>query len=446
MSYSVRLRRRNDSDTDWETVYEFAVNPFLSPSITYEHDDQEPPLVSASKVTWKLTAKLLGSDEEAVKDAWLELRAAIEAVDTPAQGVQLLHNGTVVEEVSSEGGYDECKIESLGSPESDQQWTTEVVAVVVVSGVKRVDTGGLGGGISLLTQTLSYSYGESGLVTKTLDGEVTVTTGFSAEEIARTLGLELPSTSFAYVTRGPEGVDVEILNRADTKAHFTSVVRESGKVLPGGVGPSFSVEVETVTIDGIDVVTTKVDAEGPEAVAAVKSKRPSSRVAETQRYNEYARTASAVYIQKKTAIGANVMKRRSFTTSGGGRITTWSVRNGGRKPTRHYGSFAPVIVDEVLTLERTGGPDLLLTALYLPDAITADGLEEDIGGFRVDGAPDMIEKGKDASGDRYQIRVHRRYTADGFPAAFAAVAASSLLPQFNTSVNLAVERIKKGKD
>lgn len=446
MSYSVRLRSYDDDAEEWGTAYVFAVNPFLSPAISYEHDDQEPPRRSASRVTWKITAKLYGADEEAVKDAWLELRAAIESSTSPVQGAQLLHGETVIEEVSPEGGYDEFKVESLGSPESDPQWTAEMVAVIVVSAIKRIETGTTGSTIAELKQTLTYSYGEEGLVTKTLEGEVSATSGNSAETIARTLGLELPSTSFAYVTRGPEGVDVEVLDRADRKAHFTSTVRESGRVLPGGVGPGFSVDVETITVDGEEITTTTVTAEGPEAVAAVKGRRPSGKLSETQRQNDWRRTAGAVYVTRKTSPTATPLKRRAFTTSGGGRAITWTRRTGGRKPIKHLGSFAPVTIDETITLERTGSPERLLTDQIIPAPLDKVNAPEDTSGFRLEGGPDLVEKGKDASGDRWQIKIHRRYAAADFYQAFIAVAQASIAQDFSSTINREVSDRPAGRD
>lgn len=441
MSHSVRLRRRNDSDTAWEDGYVFAVAPFIEPKITLEHDDQEPPMVSAERVAWKVTAKLYGADNDAVKDAWLELRAAISNPAAPAQGIQFLHDDTVIEEISSEGGYDEVKIESLASPESDAQWMTEMVAVLTVSGVKRLETGGSGTGISTLTQRLTYAYGEEGLLTKTLEGELTVTTGFSAEAVARTLGLELPSTSFAYVTRGPEGVDITLLDRSDRRVSFTSSIQESGVAIPGGVGPGFSVDIETTTVDGEEVTTTTVTAEGPEAVAAVKSKRPSGKLLETQAKNDNRRTARAVYITKKTAPTATPLKKRVFTTTGGGRPIRWTRRTGGRSPIKHVGAFAEVVVEEIVTLERTGSPEQLLAGFFMPRALV--GVDQDTNGSRIDG-PDKTQSGKDANADVWQVRVHRRYVATDFSTAFAAVAQSALNPENTSTVGLEVDGIGKG--
>lgn len=420
--FSVRLRRYNEDDAAWETAYTFAANPFISPEHSYEHDDQEPPRVTTVKKTWKLEFRLYGADDEDTIEKWTEIRDVIEG-SSPINGVQLLHFDTVVEEISSEGDYDEVKVERFASPQEDLQWQTGMTATLQVSGVKRIATVE-GDTISALTQTLTYSYDDSGLLTKTLAGDVTVVSG-SAEEKARTLGLSIPSSFFAYVTRGPEGVDVEVLNRADTRARFTSIIQESGSALPGGVAPGFSLNIRTRTEDGDEITTTTVEARGPEAFAAVKSKRPTGRLVEELEHDDFRRTARAVYISKKQATGASQVKRQVFRASGGGQQILYTERDGSRTPVEHVGPFLSVLIDEEITLEVTGQKGTI--DYKLPAALSGSGVREDTSGFSAVG-PLRSEKGKDLSADRWSLTVKRRYTARSFYGAFTVMVKSAFEP------------------
>lgn len=431
--YEVRLRRYNAISLAWETAYSFEALPFVSPTTENQYVDLEPPLLSGVLCRWKVQAKLYGADSKAVSDAWAALRAAVESTTTPAHGIQLVHGSTVLEEISTEGGYVQVKIESISSPQSDPQWTSEMVAIVTVSGLLRKAT--VGGNIADLTYTLSYSYDEAGLLTKTADGQLTVTTG-SAEAAARTMGLQIPSDHFGYVTRGPEGTDVKILDQADRTASFTSSIREAGDSIPSGVGPGFSLEVETITVDGETVTTTTVSAEGPDAVDAVKGKRPGGKLTETQRADTFRRTASAVYVTKKALIP---VKRLVITASGGGRSTKWSRRTGGRAPVKHLGSFAEVIVDEQVVIEKIGQPGV--SDFKCPAPVI--GLDQDTGSFRMEG-PNRIEIGKDLSGDKWQVVFFRRYTAPDFQTAFNAYTIQAFAPGTASDPGQEVARIGKG--
>lgn len=438
MSFIAALRKKDPTTHQWVDAFIFPTNPFAAPELSYNYDDQEPPVLVSITKTWTIEAMLyggvwqVGGGEQATAAAWTALVNSIEAGTAQILGLQLRRGNTVVEEVSVEAGYYGVKIDTLSSPRTDQQWRLGNSVKLRVSGTKFLAAGG--NTVSKLTQTLAYSYDEDGLLTETLSGEVTVTTG-SAEAIARTFGLALPSSNFAYVTSGPEGVDIELVDRTGLTARFTSVIRESGSALPGGVGPGFSVEIETTNIDGDDVTTTTVTAQGPNAVSAVKSKRPAGRLLESQSKNDYQRTAKAVYVVKKAAPNATPLKRRNFTTTGGGRSVKWTRRTGGRKPKPHIGSFAEVVIDEVIVLERAGAPALLLNNDQIfPPPLGGGLVVEDTGAFRIDGGPDLIEKGKDPSGDRWQIRVHRRYTAaDFFDAYLAVTQAAVAVPQDNSS-------------
>ena len=414
MSYTVRLIR------DAATHYTFPVTPFIAPAHAYNYDEQEPPALVSVRKTWRIRGRLHGASEAAVITAWDALKAKIEDPTALPDGIELQRSGTTVESITTDGGYLGWKVESCELLDQDLSWRGFLEYLIVVSGTKRHATSGTIGDLTLVE---SWSYDESGLLTRTLRGEVEVLSG-SAEETARTLGLALPGTNFAFVTNGPEGVDVEVLDRADKKARFVSTVGESGLTLPAGVGPSFSVSVETSVADGEQVTTTRVTAVGVGAEAAVKSQRPAGKATESIQKDNFRRTASAVYVQKKAATGTNqVTRTHKFRSSGGGRPLRWSRRSGGRAPVKHPGAFAEVTITETIRVEVLGTPGT--DDFKLPAPLV--GVDEDTNGFEISG-PERIETGKDRKGDKWSVEVKRVYRAAAFAEAFVAVAKSAFQP------------------
>lgn len=429
MSFTVRLRRKNAITSAWETAYTFAANPFISPDYSYAYDDQEPPLISTVNKTWTLDGWLYGTDK------FQELTAVLEDTTTPVHGVQLVRNSTVIEEISAEGGYVLVQVTQITSPKVDTQWQGKMPFTLKVTGTKRLPTSGT---ISDLSMTETWSYGEEGLLTQTLVGELTAASG-SAADLARTLGLSLPDSTFAFVTAGPEGVDVEQLDRADTHARFTSIIKQSGVALPPGVGPSFSVEVRTATDGDEQITTTTVNAVGPGALAAVKSQRPVGRLTEEIASDDYLLTARAVYVEKKPATGSPALKTQKFTAFGGGRPTRWTGRNGGRRPVPHPGSFQPLTIDEEITIEVFGSPGTLDFKVPAPLV----GVNEDTGAFRSVG-PFLVERGRDASANKWRLELRRAYSAADFYNAFQALAKSAFAPGESSSLDAEVKRRDEG--
>lgn len=449
MSYTVRLRRYNGSS--WETAYTFPINPFLSPLAVNEHNDAEPPRITATRWTWALEALLDGAGEEAVHDKWTELREAIEG-EPPVQGVQLLRDGVVVEDISPEGGYQQVKVEQLSSPKTDTQWTTDVTVQMRVTGYKRIanpsapdpDSGEVGGEdgetdpVGALEQTLSYDYDPNGLATKTLSGVVETVTGVSAEALARAFTLPLPGSEWAYVTRGPEGVNVEVLDQANTRARFTSVIRQSGAPLPAGVGPDFKAIVETTTADGKETTKTTVTAVGPSALAAVRSKRPAGKVFEQITSDPHGRAAQAVYIQEAKAPNAPPVRRHRFVITGGGRPIRWTRRAGGREPAKHIGSATEVLIEEECTVERYGRPAGIQDFKF-PSPLS--NVDQDTSRTRHE-APER-EIGKDESADKWIATIHRFYTAARFYPAYLEILKSVVAPGQASNLDLEAQRQDK---
>lgn len=421
MSITVRLV----GGTPVATVYTFEA-VFTEPTHGLEHDDQEPPIVVAITKTYSLTGILYGASETATIAAWDELKAVLEASgSSQIKGIEVVRNSTVADSITTAGGYEGLRVVKFTSPKSDLQWRGEMRFGLEITGRKRFASGvsGLGPTVSRLTQQESWTYDESGLLTRSLTGEVQTTSG-SAVAIARTIFLSLPSASFAYVTAGPEGVDVTREDLADRTATFTSTIRESGAALPGLVGPSFSFSTETSVANGDTVTTIRIQAVGPGAEAAVRSRAPAGVTASTITVEPHGRSAVGHFVVKKTS-SAGQVKTRRFAVSGGGRARTFTKRSRGRAPVPHVGSYEPGEIVETIHLEKTGsGGDFSLPA-------PLDGVDEDTAGLRMSG-PNKESPGKDKSGDLWSLDVQRVYkiadTSQAYLKILEAVGAVSTAP------------------
>lgn len=435
MSYTARLVRGGSA------VYAFTTTPFTEPKHTPEWDTQEPPILAALAKSHTLTGILVGASETATVAAWDALKAVLEVSGAnQIDGVELLRSGTVVDSITVAGGYQGFKWEVLEAPKSDLQWRGEMRFTLRISGRKRFSTGagGLGATVSRLDQHESWSYDETGLLTRSLAGEVETTSG-SAVAIARTIFLSLPSSSFGRVTNGPEGVDVERLDLDDTQARYTSTIREVGRTLPAAVGPSFSVE-RTVAVEGGETVTTTtIRARGTGAEAAVLSKIPAGSLASSKiTVDEWQREASGTFVVRSASNGATtqIVRTHRFELSGGGRRISWTLRTGNRAPLKHVGPYEPVNVAEEIGLENSGADG----ANFTPPS-PLDGLAEDTSASRTSG-PARVQIGADRSGDRWALQISRRYTAPDASTALGLIVEKVLA--FDTSGSLADEGARKG--
>lgn len=402
MSFSVRLRRSSS------TVYTFAAAPFVAPTLVSDYDDAEPPVLAGVRKTWTITGILYGASEAKTVAAYTALAGFFDGTLSQPDAIELLRDGNVVESITS-SSYASFRLVSLTSPQSDLQWRGEMRFTMVAEAIKRVATSGK---ISKLTQTESWNYDSSGLLTRTLEGDVEVTSGNSAEDTARTLGLQLPGSDYAYVTNGPEGVDVTVLGRDGARARFRSVVAESGRALPGSVSPFFSCVTETaVSADGKHSTVIQVSAEGPGAESAVRSKIPASGALEYAiRVDDYRRTASAtirsVAASDPQKPGATITVMQTFTTEPGGKRIVWSRRSGGRPPVKHELSLGPVEVTEDIRITLYGAlPPIAEIKFPAPLA----GVLEDSSKWKLIG-PHRTKIAAQESGAEWAVSIRRGYT------------------------------------
>lgn len=418
--FSVRLRH------DTTDLYTFEAAPFVSPKVAQEQDDTGA--VVAVVRTWVLSGFVYGKSTT-LPEAYATLRAVVEATgSTQVNRVELLRGASVLESISTADGFDFVKITDFSVAPGKGQWRSRLAISLTVTGRKPLETSGgsIPPGVAALTLEEDWSYSPEGLLTRTLSGTVETTSSATdtATEIARTLGLELPSRFFAYETNGPEGVNVTSLDRLDRKASFRSSIRESGRELPANVTSDFEVATTTLEREGESVTTISVTARGTGAVEAVKARAPAGAVTlKSLTIAPWGLGATAVYETRKAQTRDPVIVRqRSFTLTGGSRPVRFTPRTGGREPAEHLGCFQPFELVEQVAVENVGVDG---ATMYFPKPVP--GLREDASA-RVPVGPSLVERGAKPSADRYAASLRRVYrgarAADAYSAILDAIKSS----------------------
>lgn len=404
MSFIVRFMKSGSPLFTFETP-----TPFVVPDHTPEFNDQLVPRLVAIVKTWTLDGIFFGN-ESTVSGKYDDLVAAIENPANYPDGVQIVRgtnpSGTVIADLSTSNGWRLFKIEKLSVHKSPLIFRGELRFTIRISAKKFLQAAELVTNISDLKLTESWYYGEAGLLVHTLRGELEVSSG-SAIAAARQLVpliFTLPGATFAFSTAGPEGANVEKLSRSDTKARFTSTMRESGSALPAGVGPSFTKAVRTVRVNGETTSTVTVSAIGPGAEAAVVGAKPSGATLEDLTVDDWTRTARAIYTT--TAKEGKLLRIHEFSTRGGGKGIAFSKRTGDRDPAQHTLARGPCEIVESIRVEVTGAPSM--DDFLLPEPVS--GLDED-----TDAAsyvmPHRTVIGRDRSGDQWVMSARRVYRA-----------------------------------
>ena len=408
-NWAIRIRRGAATVLTYDTP-----TPYADPVNVYEHDDSEPPRITAVRKTWTIEGLFVGT-AAAVATAWGTLTALLENTASPPDGVQLVRDpsgaAAVVDSISDEtAGVNEVRFEQLEVVRTAGVWDVELAFRVRVTGVLRFADAD---GIVSLTQTDSYAYDARGLLTRTLVSEVETISGTSAEEKARTLGLELPGASFAYLTRGPEGVDVDILNTADTRARATSVYQEAGDAIPAGVSPGFSVQVTETASAGERTTVTTITAEGESsdlALAAVRAQKPGSVEVSVESYDQWQRRATGVYTTRRKEAGRRLLRLHSFASRGGGAPIRHTPKTGRRAPQRHVLPLTAVEIVESIRVEVTGVPTM--DAFTIPAALDAAKFPEDTDS-RSFAWPRRVRIGQTRAGDEWLFELARVYRPTG---------------------------------
>jgi hypothetical protein len=402
VSFDVRLTRGG------QPFFTFGSHtPFLEPEHRYDHNETEPPrLVSVTK-TWTVDGRLYGASEAEVLAAWTALTKALEDPAQYPEAAELRRDGVVVEAISPATGYRRFRIEHLSAPRIERAWRTELRFVAKISGVRVFPAfGSTNSPVSKLTLSESWAYAETGLLTRTLTGELEVVTGAKASAVARTLGLKIPGPNFGFVTRGPEGVDVERLDEADLKARFTSIVQEAGAPLPTGVAPSYARTLHVTRSNGETLSTVTANASGPGAEAAVRAEKPAGTLTESVTVDPFRRTATAVYVTSKLE-GGRLLRSHRFSTRGGGRPIRYTRRTGGRLPAKHVLQRAEVEIQEEISIEVTGTPGMQDFTLPAPLA----GVDEDTSELSFSPFPTRVVLGATRAADKWVMGVRRVYRA-----------------------------------
>lgn len=436
MSFTVRIVRTGS------TLFTFATpTPFVEPKHDYEFDTFQPPRPIAVNKTWTIEGILYGASETLCNNAWGNLVAILENGAAYPDGVEFVRDSTVFESISASSGYSLFKIDQIHSPRSEQpanQWRNEMRFSIRVTGRKRLAGLYSIGNISKITQVDSYAYGESGLLIRTLSGEVEVSSG-SAYSVAQQLGITpLPSSSFGYVTNGPGGVNVEKVDLADRVARFTCVIQQNAEPLPANVGPSYSKHVSTVQRDGEITVTTTASAVGAGALAAVQGAQPGGDLfSKTIGQDSKHLTATAVYVQRKqdTNLGSVVM-HQTFTTKGGGVQIRWTRRTNNRKPVKHVLPRTEVVISELVHIQMIGSPGL--PQFKFPAPVT--GLAEDRDAMAFEPWPRLVSYGATRANDTWEAGLRRSYSAASLADAREALGQASFAPGQGSDVSSEIDR------
>lgn len=384
MAFSVKIMK------DATALATFASpTPFLEPLHSFDFDDSDPARLVAINRTWVIDGVLRG-DDATVTTAWNALVAILEDHTNYPNGIQFLRDAAVVQQISAASGYSLFKVEQLESPRSDTHWVTEARFKLRVTGRRRLaadfSTGGTEASnasalvgltnITKIEQREAWIYSPTGLLRQTLSGRVEVSSG-DAVEVARFLALELPGDSFAYETRGPEGLDVTREDLAGRIATYTCVIQECGVALRPQVAADFSRNVLVDRREGKERTVTTVSASGLGAYAAVIAERPGGPITrEVIEQNEATRTARATYEQEGTfESDASVKKTHKFVVTGGGIPVRFTERTGGLLPVPHKLPRTAVKIVETFDVEFVGAPKI--TSFKFPRRLEAEGLIED---------------------------------------------------------------------
>lgn len=397
MSYSVVLR---SGDADILTLG--SVGPLVAPNYDFEHDERSPPRTVSITKTLTIVGVYLGI-ASAIEASFAALDAALSDTANPIDEIVFKRNAVVIDRIGNNSLYTEFKILSVSESTQDDlryRWQARLGLTLVASGRQVLD---LSGDPISLQFSDSYNYSPSGLLTRTRSGQVQTVAGTSAEAVARTKGLTLPSSLFGYLTNGPEGVDVVIEDENDTIASFTSVIQESGEDLPADVSPAYVLSTTVDTVDGESITTVVVQAEGIGSEAAVDAARPSGTTSESKTVGPHQRSASAVYTTRSLARGLKLRQTRTFSITGGGRGVRFTQRTGNRPPVKHILPFREVQVLERVTIRVFGTVGTL--TFSLPDALD---LPQD-GATEWPQSPTRVVIGKDRNGDEWSAIATRRY-------------------------------------
>lgn len=406
MSYSVQFVRGGS------VIYSFPAAAFVQPQHDYTFNDAQPPLPTAVNKAWTIEGILAGTSEVSTETLWTDLVAILENPAAYPDGVQLLQGVSVIEEISFAAGYDLVKVEQITSPRSvkpELQWHSEMRFAVRVSGRRRLVN------VTRLEQHDSFAYDEAGLLTRTLAGTVETKSGTSAKGQAATFGLSLPGPAYGFLTNGPGGVNVEQLDAADTKATFVSSYQQTGQALPAGVGPSFSVSLESTTTSGELITVTTVSARGPGAMAAVSAKAPAGAIfSRVVKSDAWGLTATGIFVTKQLATPGRLLMLWTFDVTGGGPGAGSTERTGQRPPALHVLPLSVVEIVETISIDVVGAPqdgDFLI-----PAPLAIEGVIEDQGpGKRRTAGPRCVQFGTTHAGDRWTFAVTRTYLAAEMP-------------------------------
>lgn len=421
--------------------------PALSITHAYEHDTQEPRKLTAVVKRWQIRGEYRMSTvgESAAITAYDALAAALESRSVQLSGWTLSRDSSpaiTVKTRATGGVYEEVQVIGFSWDSHPRLFRTRMPFTLTLQATLKLSSAG----IVRLQQNESYHYAESGLVTHTLEGQVETVSGTSAEAAARAQALSLPDSSHAYLTAGPEGVDVSILDEGDTKATFSCVVVQSGIEIPDDVGPSFSIQTAVSTADGKVTTVTTVTAVGIACEDEVDAAEPSGVVRKTRVVDPSRRFATATYVQEEAADTSNITNIvRAIVVDGGGQQVIFSPMSGGRDPIEHILARGPVTVTETISGTVIG---VLAPGIFgFPQALPMRESRQE----RSFQPATRVVKGADPAGDHWFASLRRVYRAvkvdaSVFDLAVADPSPDQPLDQIAQDDRAGVQRVRLGGD
>lgn len=273
MAYTLELSSTTFSGTS--NVYVFAFTPLYQPSFRPRYNASEPPAVVACDERWDLEEIYLlhNSSSDLITDFNL-LRAAVQSRSAPITGAVFKKDGSAVHTMSTSThkGFMLSALDVIPDPAN---WVNHVkLKLILEATLQNVNSSGSSSGdsqestVSELTQELEFQYDERGFLRKSLRGTLRVLNG-GVEAIARTFRLTLPDDTYQYITKGPEGVNVKILDfPTRNKASFESTIQQTGLSIPVGVN-SYFVNITQEMKSGYTVFQKEISAQSSTVGAAL---------------------------------------------------------------------------------------------------------------------------------------------------------------------------------
>jgi hypothetical protein len=359
---------------------------------TYKESSDDPAQLEQIRSVWEIVGSAQLSDDGTFGAGWSQLRAAFAVFHqrggTFPSKVQIVRDpggaDETVELTLGPDDWEDFRVDELSGGEPfelapDATQRTAFPVTIRVSAVRRFSEtrGATATGIVQFEQTVVETF-EAGL--RLLEWETTVTTrkGTDAVAKAKTYGLipiEALGSYYSYLTNGPDGVNVTILDadqRADadgepthepdrvpTKVRVVCRVKEwaveVGVTEPGTGPDTVGLVRETKVTDEEQVRTIVAEATGPAAETWVRRQRPAGDVEETIREGEHERSFRAEWTIREKSPKAELIMVLEGELAPGDESPEWEDVAGGLEPLPFWTPLTKWELTLSVELSRRGG-------------------------------------------------------------------------------------------